>query len=265
MPPWRKGRSSACHQFKAPASRLIGVSGRQRRGDGRGLGGGSGASSELRGSAARHPASCRTAIWPARMPSAIWTGSGACRRHVRVEGLDLEELDAHESVILAVGPAGQAVALGPLAGQGCVRSAQVRAILGVVGQEHLRGVAMDGPFLGPLGLAVVGEIRIRVGQGAPGGPSREHQGVGEVGRDQADGGQGAGHAVRHVGVVGRRHDHRAGPPLAEPVHDLGDVSFGRQISRAIVALEVPADPLGPQHVALQAEFALADRDLLLSR
>ena len=66
----------------------------------------------------------------------------------------------------------------------------------------------------------------------------------------------------HVGVVGRRHDHGAGTTLAEPVDDLGNVCVGRLVSGAVVALEVPADPLGAEHVALEAEFALADGDLL---
>ena len=127
--------------------------------------------------------------------------------------LDLEELDAHETVVLAVGPPGEAMPFGPLAGQGRVGPAQVRAILGIVGQQDLRGMAMDRPFLGPLRLAVVGEVGVRLGQGTPGRPAGEDHGVGEVGPDQADGGQGAGHAVRHVRVVGRRHDHGAGTTL----------------------------------------------------
>ena len=52
-----------------------------------------------------------------------------------VVGLDLEQLDADESVLGPVGAAGQAVPFGPLAGERGVGPAQVRAELGVVGQE----------------------------------------------------------------------------------------------------------------------------------
>src|SRR6516164_5449877 len=69
-----------------------------------------------------------------------------------VIGLDLEQLDTDEAVVSAVSPTGEAVSLGPLAGQRRIGPAQVRAILRVVGQQDLRGVAVDGPFLGPFGL-----------------------------------------------------------------------------------------------------------------
>ena len=117
--------------------------------------------------------------------------------------LDLEEFDADEAVVGPVGAAGQAVPLGPLAGQGGVGPAQVRAVLGVVGQQDLRGVAVDRPLLGALGLAVVGEVGVGLGQGAPGGPAGQDERVRQFGPDQADRGQGPGHPVGQVGVGGR--------------------------------------------------------------
>src|SRR4051794_677461 len=50
----------------------------------------------------------------------------------RIVGLDLEKLDADESVIAPMGPTGEAVALGPLAGEGGIGPAEVRAELGIV-------------------------------------------------------------------------------------------------------------------------------------
>ena len=83
------------------------------------------------------------------------------------------------------------------------------------------------------------------------------------GADEPDGGEGAGHPVGDVGVGGRRQDHRAGPALREPVDDLVDVGGRRHVAGRPVGVEVPADRLGPEDVALEAELRLADRDLLL--
>src|SRR5262249_35674556 len=55
-----------------------------------------------------------------------------------VIGLDLEQLDTDEAVVGAVSPTGEAVSLGPLAGQSRIGPSQVRAILRVVGQQDLR-------------------------------------------------------------------------------------------------------------------------------
>ena len=196
------------------------AAGGRRRGGGRRL-------SRAEGSARR-----RAASWPLRRPRAIWIGSeGAVSPRGGVVRLDLEQLDADEPIVGAVRPAGQAVPLGPLARQRGVGPAQVRAILGVVGQQDLRGVAVDGPLLGPLGLAVVAEIGVGLGQRAPGGPAGQDQGVGQSpAPTRPMAARARVIAVGHVGVVGRRHDHGAGPALGEPVDDLVDVGAGRLIA-----------------------------------
>ena len=71
-------------------------------------------------------------------------------------------------------------------------------------------MAVDRPFLGALGLAIVAEVGVGLGQRPPGGPAGQDQRVVEAGADQPDGGQGAGHPVRQVGVGGRRDDQRPG-------------------------------------------------------
>src|SRR4051794_38001996 len=71
-----------------------------------------------------------------------------------VVGLDLKQLNADEPILAAEGAVGavEGMSLGPFAGQSGIGTPEVRAILGVVGQQDLRGVTVDRPFLGALGL-----------------------------------------------------------------------------------------------------------------
>ena len=138
---------------------------------------------------------------------------------------------------------GQTVALGPFAYQGRVSPAQMRAILGVVGQENLRGMAVDGPFLRALGLAVEGEIGVGLGQRAPGRPAGQNGAISQAGTDQADGGQSAGDAVGDMGVVGRGDDDGPGATGVEPFHDFGfDVGDRRLVTRHAIAFPGSSRP-----------------------
>ena len=125
---------------------------------------------------------------------------------------------------------------------------------------------MDGPFLGPLGLAFVGEVGVRAGQGAPGGPAGEDQGVGQAGPDEAR------LAARARVIRWARWASVAGGtiraprlPGDEPLDDLVDVGRARLIARVPVGVEVPADRLGPEDVAFEPELGLADADLASCR
>ena len=169
MPPMAEERISGSH--RAPDSSTI------DRQSGATTGVSAAADADLGGALASGSPAAPASSWPPRMPSASWIGSGGYAWQPRgVVRLDLEQLDADESFVRAVGPAGEAVPLGPLAHQGRVGPAQVRAILGVIGQKDLRGVAMDRPFLGALGLAVVGEDRRWAGGAGPTGSSRRAPG-----------------------------------------------------------------------------------------
>src|SRR5208337_906679 len=94
-------------------------------------------------------------------------------------------------------------------------------------------------------------------------PPGQNEGVGQALAQHADSAQNAGHAVVGVSIVGRGQNQPARPPLAEPFHHLFHVAPRRLVAWHAVTLEVPADRLGPQDVALETELGLTHRDLLL--
>ncbi len=56
---------------------------------------------------------------------------------LRIVRVNLEKLDSDESLVGAMGPTGETVALGPFAHERRVGPPEVRAVLGVIRQEHL--------------------------------------------------------------------------------------------------------------------------------
>jgi hypothetical protein len=81
--------------------------------------------------------------------------------------------------------------------------------------------------------------------------------------EEANRPEGPRHAVSSVSIVNRRQDQGAWPSLVKPVDDLFHILTRRQVVGHPISLEVPANRLGPEHVAFEPELGLADRHLLL--